>query len=69
MTKELERIRDFVFNNEKEVPKLKKVLTKRFWKVDDEIYSDQEDVYEEDYSGDCEDNFKHIFKPSSLLED
>jgi len=38
--------------------------------VGDEIYSDVEDVYEEDYSGDCEDNnFKRNFKPSKLLED
>lgn len=41
----------------------------KFKLVGDEIYSEDDQVYEEDYSGDCEDNQKKVFKPSKLLED
>lgn len=59
MTKELEKIRDFVVQNEKEQVSLQKPWRARplkFKLVGDEIYSDDDKVYSDDYSGDCEDN-------------
>lgn len=62
MAQELERIRDYVFNNkpkeeDKEPPKpqkTRKIKVQRMRVVADEIFSEQEEAYEEDYSGDVE---------------